>query len=192
MGFFAHFAGSRQFLRGVFYINPSRRGPVPAFFAFSGSEPGEARGAPKWGFFREIPGNRGLGSGTPGGVSGVPRDGDRAPPRGVDVKPPSAARSRRDTRALGAHSGHPAPPGPPDPVPDPLGPSQGPGEPSRASRSAGFYINPSRRGPAPGPGSRGLGSLPSSGGGGRGRSLRPVQGLGDPSGVERGRAARRA
>jgi len=85
-----------------------------------------------------------------------PPAGDRAPPRGVDVKPLPAA---------GPGTG----PGPPEGAWEASwgsreprtgsGPFQGPGfqDPrSRRPGRGGFYINPSRRGPAP-PGARGPG-----------------------------------
>jgi len=66
--------------RTGFYINPSRRGPVPGREGSPGPVPGQAL--------------RGLSGGpfptpAPGGLQtpfSDPRDGDRAPPRGVDVK----------------------------------------------------------------------------------------------------------
>jgi len=68
---------------------------------------------------------------------------------------------------------------------DPPGPLQGAGDPSRTPRRGLFYINPSRRGPVPVPGSGipapGREALPSSGGGVPGWSPRPVQGRRDRS-----------
>jgi len=78
-----------------------------------------------------------------------PRDGDRAPPRGVDVKPlaepglpapaPGLEGPRRALRTVpGPRRGPPAP-----------GRLGGPDSRTRPLRRGGFYINPSRRGPVP-------------------------------------------
>jgi len=92
---------------------------------------------------------------TPRDPGGRSPAGDRAPPRGVDVKPtPRGARegSQGPGRALeGAPEGLPSR----DPGIRALG---GPwtalgAQPTGLAR--GFYINPSRRGPVPAPGSRG-------------------------------------
>jgi len=70
---------------GCFYINPSRRGPVAHFRGFWG--------VPRLGGISGSPGTRGgdwYQQGSPGGPGGpLPAPaGDRAPARGVDVKPP--------------------------------------------------------------------------------------------------------
>jgi len=54
--------------RGGFYINPSRRGPVPGFGAVLGSWSGEARGGPFRAIFLEIPQNGEFGVWAPEGL----------------------------------------------------------------------------------------------------------------------------
>jgi len=78
--------------QGWFYINPSRRGPVPAKKGFSGVSPGKGLKRHFSGIFPIFPEN-GLfwdpeGVWKPGFRRALPA-GDRAPARGVDVKPPS-------------------------------------------------------------------------------------------------------
>jgi len=132
--------------------------------------------SPKRGGFRGPPGGGGeMGSGA---RSESPRDpwgpgpgqpGDRAPARGVDVKPPSREGPVPDT---GVRRTRWTSPGPGEPVPglwpgsrDPGtwfgSPSRGPGRalgpgrprvPPRPARRGLFYINPSRQGPVPVPG----------------------------------------
>jgi len=143
----------REIPRGGFYINPSRRGPVPGF-----------RGVQKMGDFGP---RRGLADFPGSGIPGLPAPaGDRAPPRGVDVKPRTRGRLSR-LRSPGAGPGTPR--GSPEPSPGARprelgsristsgsGPGLGRGLPD-PGRSQGaprpprglFYINPSRRGPAP-------------------------------------------
>jgi len=105
-------------------------------------------------------------SGPPGTPGTGTAPGNRgAPARGVDVKPPSADGSGRGPRPSGTRdgvSGLSCPGGGgsriPDPVdPGPRGPGSLPGRPGGAGRPPralgapspeGFYINPSRRGPA--------------------------------------------
>jgi len=95
---------------GCFYINPSRRVPVAPFSRFLGGTPP--------GRDSETPGNPGgvwsprdlLG---PGGLPPGPRDGDRAPARGVDVKPPPRRRPGPGTRVPGWLGGLPCPQGSP-------------------------------------------------------------------------------
>jgi len=117
---------------------------------------------------RAVPPPRGGGSplswepGLPAGCRGPPagsRDGDRAPPRGVDVKQPLRGGPGRASGAPGRGLGLPA---------GSRGPGSGkwpfPGPwtaraPRRPPRRRGFYINPSRRGPVPG---SGLGDLSGS------------------------------
>jgi len=91
-----------------------------------------------------------------------------APARGVDVKPPSrrGPGSGKDPKSgiwgfLGPSGGLGDLPGRPgDPSRGPEDPPDGSGDPA----GRGFYINPSRRGPAvpagPGPGDRGPGGSP--------------------------------
>jgi len=149
--------GSRESRRVGFYINPSRRGPVPGFA-------GSPRREVFWGL--RDPQGPGVTSGDPD-----PRGSRRAPPRGVDVKAtPGGGRSGapdpgfRDPGVLGGPP--PGAPrglssGPPEEVlRRPLGsrsPGPGPGlpgpwEPPGRARRGLFYINPSRRGPVPGGG----------------------------------------
>jgi len=84
--------GIQPSARGVFYINPSRRGPVPGP---GPSGPGGSEKAQK-GLPAQNPRISGRTPKTPKiGVSrGLPtkarKSGYRAPPRGVDVKPPSS------------------------------------------------------------------------------------------------------
>jgi len=105
----------------------------------------------------------------PGGTF-RPRDGDRAPPRGVDVKPPSRRRPSGSPRPR--RSGNPPPgAGEPSRAREPgipgsrdLGPRTPPGlrypgysrsrahAPRRPAPQGLFYINPSRRGPVAPPG----------------------------------------
>jgi len=138
---------------GCFYINPSRRGPVAGFWGFSGptwrGEVLDPRGGP--------PGDSGnrVSETSPG-------TGDRAPARGVDVKPPSPRWPSRTSGPGGLKSSPGHPRGRSAGVPDPgalvsrTSWSPGPGsgtlrDPGRALRPRprrGFYINPSRRGPA--------------------------------------------
>jgi len=159
--------------------NFSKSTPLPA------SRPGEA-----WSDLSR----RGVGPGP--GWSPVGNRG--APPRGVDVKPPRAEGS---PRALGApgrppgprpgRSARPRSPGSRilgswDPAP---GAPEGPGRPRTRSPGfrdharGGFYINPSRRGPAvPGavPGTWGPQGVQKGPLGGPGRQT-PVPGPGNPS-----------
>jgi len=143
-----------------FYINPSRRGPAvpgegflgPAQEGRESRPPGEPSGTP--------PGPR-----TPRTAPGY----RGAPARGVDVKPPSPGSPdpvRGPLRGPGTSRGLPLPRGgdPGSRIRDPQGPSGAlvPGtlpdrvrgappeapEASRARPRRGFYINPSRRGPA--------------------------------------------
>jgi len=112
------------------------------------------------------------------------RDGDRAPPRGVDVKPPSREgpgglrEAGKALRTCPEGSWGPGGPGGPwsrDPGrPSPGGGGaqngprtrQGSGAGPRPRRRGGFYINPSRRGPVPaGLGSPGPGVSRTSSGG---------------------------
>jgi len=104
---------------------------------------------------------------APAWLSG-PRDGDRAPPRGVDVKPPSRGWLSRDPGSRRSRKPSPEPGEPslaretgiPDPgiwSQDPSGAPGHPGTPRsrapaprRPARQGLFYINPSRRGPVPG------------------------------------------
>jgi len=173
-----------------FYINPSRRGPRNPFFGVLAGDPGKPRFSGFFGLFPQIWGNlgfsdprRGLGlPGSPGRAPETPPGNRGAPARGVDVKPLAGTRVR----------------GPPGPLPglrDPFlgswgppgapGPLQGPGDPSRGLRRQGFYINPSRRGPAvPGTPSRGSGSFPFSGEGGWGMSPHPGTRVEGPTGVD--------
>jgi len=65
--------------RRGFYINPSRRGPVPSFRGLKRWDPGEARGAPKGPNLGKIPKIGDFGVSGPGGVP----DG---PPRGPGVR----------------------------------------------------------------------------------------------------------
>jgi len=144
--------------RGVLH-QPLAAGPCPHFWG------GPWRG----GFWtsEEVPGEA-PGPLGPGGV----RTGDRAPARGVDVKPLPARRSRDpglrdlDSQApWGAREGVPRDPvsGIPGSGARPSGPREGlrtpkgapaPGQPARRGL---FYINPSRRGPVPRPGTGRLG-----------------------------------
>jgi len=119
------------------------------------------------------PGSFGLGTwGSPG--SRDPRAGDRAPPRGVDVKQPPPGRPPGRPGAWEAQTALPDLSGVRGPgsgsrgSPDPgsrISRSRGPGraqipgsqDPRSRDRSrhrarGWFYINPSRRGPVPGPG----------------------------------------
>jgi len=77
----------------VFYINPSRRGPVTPFSGFSGSEPGEAREAPFWGFFWKIPLFGGFWVRDPGGVSRLPVPGRAF--SGADPRPVQGLKGTR-------------------------------------------------------------------------------------------------
>jgi len=61
----ALFPGFRDPAQGWFYINPSRRGPVPGKMGFLGSGPGESRGGPFWAYFAENPQNGGFGAPEP-------------------------------------------------------------------------------------------------------------------------------
>jgi len=63
----------------------------------------------------------------------------------------------------------------------PFRPLQGTWEASPGSRGGCFYINPSRRGPAPVPGPRGRGEAPSRDLASWGAHPRPVQGRRDAS-----------
>jgi len=142
----------------------------------------------------------GLRGGTPVGNRG-------APPRGVDVKPLGR---RGHPGALGAPGSPPGPrpgrspgSGPRDPDPGirgpcPQGPGEGPRRPgprspgSRDLARGGFYINPSRRGPAvPRGGSGDLGSREGRKGpsGGPGRRT-PLPGLRETPAGNRGAPAR--
>jgi len=152
MGFFAHFCRFRTSPRGGFYINPSRRGPVTPFLPVLGPGPGNPHfGGFCW-IFPNFGGIRGFGPQRALGDPGSPRPapaGDRAPPRGVDVKPPSRE------GVAGGHARAGQPQGPfrtPEGVPEASPGPQGPGSPPGPCRGRGFYINPSRRGPVPGRG----------------------------------------
>jgi len=95
------------------------------------------------------PGGGGAVSGPRGTRSPDPGSGGfRRPPRGLG--PPGTSRERTLPR-LGRAGDQP-------------GTSRYPGTGSRTSARAGFYINPSRRGPVPGPGpGRGSGVAPDPG-----------------------------
>jgi len=75
--------------RGGFYINPSRRGPVPGL-AGLGPSGAETRKSPVLGILGKK-GPKWASPGLPGPGTRNPRKSrDRAPARGVDVKPPLA------------------------------------------------------------------------------------------------------
>jgi len=112
---------------------PRTRRPVPPPLYGAGVSPGPREGSP--------------GPGTPGGG---PRPRDRAPARGVDVKPPlrepgtglpgplrGPKRASGGLRDPGTGSGQPGAP-------------EEPGSRTRYPARGWFYINPSRRGPVPG------------------------------------------
>jgi len=154
--------------RGGFYINPSRRGPAVPKKAFSGPSPGGAQKPHFWGIFGEIPGFRGFRAPGPQRALRTAPGNRGAPARGVDVKPPSPGR-RDPVPGVPRPPGWPgSPSGPPGGSGSPPGPPQGALGPLPGLPGRGFYINPSRRGPAvpggplPGPGA---GRPPSSGGG---------------------------
>jgi len=190
IGLFAHFWRSR---RGGFYINPSRRGPVPASGPGNGVFPGYPRGGLKsrfsgfWGF----PGNPGFLVRDPGGVS-QPRPGDRAPARGVDVKPPTPERSPGRpwlSRALGrAISRIPVP----GSLPGALGPSQGPLRPVPDLHGGVVLHQPLAAGPCPRPGTPpgDPGSQPGALAPRRGGNPRPGEGV--PLGVSGSRRQKAA
>jgi len=184
MGLFGPFCSFRPPPRGVFYINPSRRGPVPAPEPKKGDFPGYPRKGLKTAIladFRDFPPFRRNRLPGPQRTLPAPRAGDRAPARGVDVKPPSPGSPDPGSRV---------PRGPPG-LWDPSGVRNGSGGPPRAlpgprapRRPAPrglFYINPSRRGPVPVPGPGGTSPDPGSGKPlRRGRGCpRPVQGRRD-------------
>jgi len=157
MGFLALFCQFPPSRQGGFYINPSRRGPVTPFSGFCGVWPGEALKGPFslifpiFGENGPFPVPRlGWGSGSPPGSRG----GDRAPARGVDVKPPSRGGPERGSRAPGAQIWARTPKRGPETSRRPLRAPLGGCAPSRTPRRGLFYINPSRRGPVPGPGAR--------------------------------------
>jgi len=153
------FSRSRAPGRGGFYINPSRRGPVPGPARRGGKTP-----------------SRGVSAGRPSRASEralrtrsrapVPRDGDRAPPRGVDVKATPGAASGPGSRGSGV-PGSPSRPPPGEGWPDPWPrsrrgtPSWSPDRsrssgslrlplgPPRAPCPGGVLHQPPRRGPAP-------------------------------------------
>jgi len=172
----ALFPRPRDLPRGGFYINPSRRPPRSSPGAKKGLFPGFPREGPKRALFGGFwPNSR---------ISGI--WGSRAPralpdprrvPRGPGArgwcKTPLAGGSGPGPRAPeGSEAPSRAPGGPGGPFWGPRGSPGGPGGPS----GRGFYINPSRRGPAVprGPPSRGPGGLPSSGGGGKGVVPQPL------------------
>jgi len=101
-GLFTQF---RDPARGGFYINPSRRGPVPGIWRFSGVSPGRPQKGLFWRFFPKF-GEMGVFQSPEGvwdpGLPGRPQPGDRAPARGVDVKPPSRGAPGRGARAPGS------------------------------------------------------------------------------------------
>jgi len=174
MPIFGHFCVFRHLPRGGFYINPSRRGPVTPFFRVLAGEAGKS---PKMGIlgdfahFRGKWGFRGPGGTWRPGLPGRPQTGDRAPARGVDVKPPSRGSPGPGPGDRGPLTRVQTPSRGPGGLPGPLRAPSGAGNPSRGSGSEWFYINPSRRGPAParaarGPGSRGPGETLSPGEGG--------------------------
>jgi len=106
---------------------------------------------------RPLPSTRGYPQRTPGFRPGSPgaRRGHRAPPRGVDVKAtPPRPRDPVPGTPLGGLGGPWDPPGPRKGLLASQGVWETPGS-RRTSARGGFYINPSRRGPVPGPGGLG-------------------------------------
>jgi len=67
MGLLGPFCRFRPRFREGFYINPSRRGPVPRFWGILGSRPGRGWGGPFWAFFSGNPLFGGFGTRGPGG-----------------------------------------------------------------------------------------------------------------------------
>jgi len=119
--------------------DPRRSAPPPLYGAVVG-----ARSAARqtW-----DPGSPGPGE--------APRDGDRAPARGVDVKPPLPEPPKPGKRAYFGQKGPKRPKSPKKGILGTfsgfrgfLGPWGLPGDPPEGW----FYINPSRRGPVPGGG----------------------------------------
>jgi len=117
--------------------------PYAPFRGLFGVWPGGARGGPFWAFFEEIPQNGGFWGLEPRRGLPATRPGDRAPARGVDVKPPLAQRGRIPDPGVS-----PGPPGPQDPPgsgtgPEALlGPSQAPGRPGDLLRGGCFTSTP--------------------------------------------------
>jgi len=133
--------------RGVLH-QPLAAGPCTRVFRVFRGLAGEGPLGP---FFGEIAQNEQFwGSGTPEGYP-ASRPGDRAPARGVDVKHPSRARSRPGPGPPGSPRWSGTPPGVRNWSGGPSGASRGPGDPLPGPRGGWFYINPSRRGPAPAP-----------------------------------------
>jgi len=142
-----------------------------------------------------------------GSRGGSPAGNRGAPPRGVDVKP-LGRRGRPGPWELPGGLPDPVRGGPPAPVPGtrilgswdprPQGALEGPGGPrtrspgSGTSREGGFYINPSRRGPAVprgGPGDLGVPGGPKRASG-RPLAARPPPGASQAPPGNRGAPAR--
>jgi len=151
------FTRIRTLPQGWFYINPSRRGPVPGILPIFGSWREGSRKAPKGPFSEISPkfGEKGVpGPGGPRPVPGSPGR-RRAPARGVDVKPPSRAGPGPGSQGLGAQDQGSGPLGPGDLPGDPSGPLQGGPVRRPGTASGGCFTSTPRAGalsPSRGPG----------------------------------------
>jgi len=146
LGLFGPFLRFRDSRQGGFYINPSRRGPVPAFSGFSGPRPEKVRVGPFWAFFPRNPRKGGFPGFRPLRAQ-TARSGDRAPARGVDVKPPSPGRPVRGTPASRAREGHIPDPGDREPCWEPWRPLPGPWKPLPAAPRGLLLHQPLAAGP---------------------------------------------
>jgi len=161
-GLFTQF---RDPARGGFYINPSRRGPVPGIWRFSGVSPGRPQKGLFWRFFPKF-GEMGVFQSPEGvwdpGLPGRPQPGDRAPARGVDVKPPSRGAPGRGARAPGSPGQAWTPDRGPETSRRPLRAPPGGWYPVPGLPRAGVLHQPLAAGPCPRPGdpSRAPGATP--------------------------------
>jgi len=137
--------------RGVLH-QPLAAGPCTRLLGLLGVLARGGPGRPFWACFWGNPPKWGILA--PGAPEGSPaaRPGDRAPARGVDVKPPSRTRPDPGSRVPRVPQVPRTPLGVRKRSGGPSGASQGSPAPGRPGRRGLFYINPSRRGPVPGRG----------------------------------------